>query len=256
MHVRHDAIDLTVIGAGPAYTDRLGAVGASYLVTHGDTRLLLDLGQGTFSRLAATLDPSSLDALVVSHLHPDHFVDMVPLRHFLRWEFQPPRRTRVIGPRDLSNRLNALHADEGFSSAAFDTEPLSEATFVVGSLMITARRVHHIPDSFAFRVSAADDERGLVYTGDCGRASDIDPLVCPGDTLLSEVSFGPRPGDPAAAHLDGPSVGALAARTGARRVLLTHLGIGMDPDETIDSVCTEFQGPVELVEPGMETSVD
>ena len=67
MHARSDALDLTVIGAGPAYTDRAGAVGAAYLVTHGDTRLLLDLGQGTFARLAGTVDPSTLDAVVVSH---------------------------------------------------------------------------------------------------------------------------------------------------------------------------------------------
>ena len=76
----------------------------------------------------------------------------------------------------------------------------------------------------------------------------------PGDALLSEVSFGPGPGDPGAAHLDGPSVGALAARTGVSRVLLTHLGLGMEKDATIESVCTKFNGQVELVEPGMETT--
>jgi ribonuclease BN (tRNA processing enzyme) len=257
MRARPNGIEITVIGAGPAYTDRAGAVGASYLVTRGDTRLVLDLGQGTFSRLAGTVEPSTLDAIVVSHLHPDHFVDLVPMRHYMRWEFQPPRRSRIIGPRDLPNRLDALHAAEGFSSEAFDVEALSETTFQVGTLTISARRVHHIPDSFAFRVAAEDDGPGLVYTGDCGRATDIDPLVCAGDTLLSEVSFGPGPGDPGAAHLDGPSVGALAARTGVRRVLLTHLGMHLDKDETIASVRTQFRhGGIELVEPGMETAVD
>ena len=98
-------------------------------------------------------------------------------------------------------------------------------TFEVGSLTITAGRVHHIPDSFAFRIAPPGGGAGLVYTGDCGRATDIDPLVRPGDSLLSEVSFGPGPGDPGAAHLDGPSVGALATRTGVSRVLLTHLGM-------------------------------
>jgi ribonuclease BN (tRNA processing enzyme) len=255
MHARSDALDLTVIGAGPAYTDRAGAVGAAYLVTHGDTRLLLDLGQGTFARLAGTVDPSALDAIVVSHLHPDHFVDLVPLRHYLRWEFVPPRRMRLVGPRDLSRRLDALHADEHFSSAAFDLEALDETTFHVGSLTITSGRVHHIPDSFAFRIAPPGGGAGLVYTGDCGRATDVDPLVRPGDSLLSEVSFGPGPGDPGAAHLDGPSVGALAARTGVSRVLLTHLGMRLSKDATIESVCSEFNGPVELVEPGLETTL-
>jgi hypothetical protein len=56
MRARSNGIAITVIGAGPAYTDRAGAVGASYLVTHGDTKLVLDLGQGTFARLAGIVE--------------------------------------------------------------------------------------------------------------------------------------------------------------------------------------------------------
>ena len=76
---------------------------------------------------------------------------------------------------------------------------------------------------------------GLVYSGDCGRAEDLDALVRPGDTILTEVSFGPGPVKPGALHLDGPAVGALATRTGAGAVLLTHLQMGHDPDETVAS---------------------
>lgn len=246
---------LTVLGAGPAYTDYPGGIGASYLLAVGTTRLVLDLGQGTFTRLAGALDPSSVDAVVVSHLHPDHFVDLVPLRHYLRWEFRPPRRLRVVGPRDLANRLDALHAEPGFSAAAFDTEPLSVGRFRVGAFEVEAGRVRHTADSYAFRVSWGDGQPGFVYTGDCGFAEDIDPLVRPGDTLLSEVSFGPEPGDADAAHLDGPSVGELATRTGVTRVLLTHLGMGHDRAATVASVGRSFGGPVELVELGSEYSI-
>jgi ribonuclease BN (tRNA processing enzyme) len=255
MQSADDAVRLTVLGAGPAYSDYPGAIGASYLLALGETRLVLDLGQGTFTRLAGALEPGSVDALVVSHLHPDHFVDLVPLRHYLRWEFRPPRRLRVVAPRDLANRLDALHADPGFSAAAFDIEPLSEGQFTVGAFDVQAGRVRHTPDSYAFRIAWRASRPGFVYTGDCGYAEDIDPLVRPGDTLLSEVSFGPDPGDPEAAHLDGPSVGKLAARTGATRVLLTHLGMGHDRAATVASVERFFSGPVDLVEPGSEYSV-
>ena len=254
MHAPGDAIELTVLGAGPAYSDRPGAIGASYLVRHGDTQLVLDLGHGTFSQMASTVEPSALDAIVVSHLHPDHFVDLVPLRHYLRWEFQPPRRLRIVGPRELPDRIDGLQAEPGFSAGALDVEALSERSFSVGSFAIEARRVLHTPDSYGFRLSVGDGP-GLVYTGDCGRATDIDPLMRPGDTLLSEVSFGPYPGDPHAAHLDGPSVGALAVRTGAGRVLLTHLGMGLDRDETVESVCREYPGQVELVDPGFVATI-
>lgn len=256
MTTETDALSLTVLGAGPAYTDRSGAVGAAYLVGHGGTRIVLDLGQGTFTRLAGTIEPSSLDCIVVSHLHPDHFVDLVPLRHYLRWEFTPGRRLRVLGPRELAGRIDALHADPGFAAAAFDVEPISEGTPTqIGTLRIEARKVFHTDESYGFRVSVGDGRPALVYTGDCGRAEDLVPLIRSGDTLLSEVSFGTGPGDPEAAHLDGPTVGDLAARTGVARVLLTHLGMGHDRDATVESVRTRFSGPVGLVDPGFITSI-
>ena len=71
----------------------------------------------------------------------------------------------------------------------------------------------HTDDSYGFRVAPVDGGPGLVYSGDCGRAEDLDVLVQPGDVLLCEVSFGPGPAATGAAHLDGPAVGALAART-------------------------------------------
>ena len=91
---------------------------------------------------------------------------------------------------------------------------------------------------------------GLVYSGDCGRADDLDAPRAAGDTLLTEVSFGPGPVAPGAEHLDGPAVGALAARTRVGRVLLTHLQMGFDPDATIASVRARYDGPVRLVSAG------
>jgi ribonuclease BN (tRNA processing enzyme) len=253
---------LTVLGAGPAYTDRDGASGASYLVSEGDTHILLDLGQGSFPRIFRHVRPTDLAAVVVSHLHPDHFIDLVPLRHYLRYEFEPPRRLRVLGPTDLAQRLDALHAEPGFTAQALDTERLGEEPRRIGTLSVMARLVTHDDESYALRVAAgvaaglaAGFEPGvggpgLVYSGDCGRAEDIAPLVRPGDTLLAEVSFGPGPVPRGVLHLDGPAVGRLAAATSAGHVLLTHLQMGFDPDATLASVRAHFDGPVEFVWPG------
>jgi ribonuclease BN (tRNA processing enzyme) len=249
---------LDVLGAGPAYTDRPGATGAAYLVRADASSVLLDLGQGSLPRLFAHLEPSTLGAVAISHLHPDHFIDLVPLRHYLRWEFQPARRVRVIGPDGLARRLDGLHDDPDFSMASLDIEPVSVlAPTIVGELRVDARPVTHAQGSVGYRVSRSSDHLapGLVYSGDCGRAEDLDPLIRPGDTVLCEVSFGPGPVTPGALHLDGPAVGALAARTRAGAVLLTHLQMGHDPDETVDSVrAAGYDGPVAIVEPG--TSVE
>jgi ribonuclease BN (tRNA processing enzyme) len=244
------ALRLDVVGAGPAYSDRPGATGAAYLVRHERTAILLDLGQGSFPRLAGLLDPGILDAVVVSHLHPDHFIDLVALRHFLRWGPSHPRRVRVLGPAGLAERLDCLHAEPGFCAAALDVETLEEERLVVGSLQIEVGRVAHAGESFAFRISAIGHGPGIVYTGDCGRADDLAPMIRPGDDLLSEVSFGPGPVPVSAAHLDGPSVGNLANRTGVGRVLLTHLLMGFDPGETVASVRGRFGGAIGLVAPG------
>jgi ribonuclease BN (tRNA processing enzyme) len=244
------SLELFVVGAGPAYSDRPGATGASYLIRSGGTTILLDLGQGSFPRLAGEIDPTEIDAVVISHLHPDHFIDLVPLRHYLRYRVVPPRRIRVFGPAGLAGRLDALHAEPGFAVAALDAIDLAEGSLTVGDVEIEARLVTHTAESYGFRVAAMGAENGLVYSGDCGRASDLAALIRPGDTLLSEVSFGPGPVPPLANHLDGPAVGELAATSRAGGVLLTHLQMGFDREATVASVRQRFDGPVRLVDPG------
>jgi ribonuclease BN (tRNA processing enzyme) len=239
---------LTVLGAGPAYTDREGASGACYLVAEGATHVLLDLGQGSFTRIFPHVHPADLDAIVVSHLHPDHFIDLVPLRHFLRYEFEPARRVWVLGPAGLSTRLDALHDEPGFAAASLDMDRLGEGARRIGQLEVEARLVAHTDESYAIRVASAAGP-GLVYSGDCGRAADLAPLIRPGDTLLAEVSFGPGPVPPGVLHLDGPAVGDLAASSRAGRVLLTHLQMGFDAGETLACVRGRFDGPVEFVWP-------
>ena len=248
-------LELFVAGAGPSYTDRAGATGAAYLVRHGSTAVLLDLGQGSFPRVAGEIDPTRLDAIVISHLHPDHFVDLVALRHYLVYGVHPPRRLEVLAPAGLAGRLDALHAEPGFTAAALDCVDLAEGPRTVGELSLDARLVTHTAESYAFRVSAPGGGPGLVYSGDCGRAADLAPLIKPGDALLCEVSFGSGPVPPSVHHLDGPGVGELAAATRVGRVLLTHLQMGYGDAATIDSVRRSFDGPVELVEPGMRLSI-
>jgi ribonuclease BN (tRNA processing enzyme) len=248
-------VELIVLGAGPAYTNRPGATGAAYLVRTTDAAVVLDLGQGSFTRLAGEIDPSGLDAVFISHLHPDHFIDLVPLRHYLRFEFAPPRRVRVLGPARLAERIDALHGTPGFSGASLDCAILDGTPVRIGDLTVEPARVTHTDESYAFRVSTAGGGPGLVYSGDCGRAADLAPLVRPGDALLSEVSFGAGPVPEGALHLDGPAVGRLAAVAGAGRVLLTHLQMGFGETATIESVRERFAGPVMLVEPGTRLEI-
>ncbi|MGZ6273967.1 MAG: MBL fold metallo-hydrolase [Candidatus Limnocylindrales bacterium] len=244
-------MELSVIGAGPAYTDRRGAAAASYLVEAAGRAILLDLGQGSFPSLASTIEPSGLAAILVSHLHPDHFVDLVPLRHYLRYEFDPPRRVRVLGPAGLGDRIDALHALPGFAAASLDVERLVPGELRIGPFAIEARRVTHTDESYALRVSLADPVApGLVYSGDCGHAEDLVPLIRPGDTLLSEASFGAGPARPGAEHLTAADAAGAASAGGAARLLLAHLQMGYDRGDALAAAQSVFSGPTQFITEG------
>ena len=245
-------MELLVVGAGAAYPDRPGAASSTYVVEHAGVRLCLDLGQGGFAGIAGRLDPSTLAAVIVSHLHPDHFVDLVALRHYLCYEFAPPHRVRVVAPDGLEARLDGLLAEPGFAAAALDFEPRAVGRTRIGPFDLESILVTHVAEAYAVRVTPADDPAapGLVYSGDCGREGDLVPLVRPGDTLLVEVAFGPGPIPVGDLHLDGAAVGTLAAATRPGRVLLTHLQMRRDADRTVDVVRNGFGGPVALVRDG------
>jgi ribonuclease BN (tRNA processing enzyme) len=247
--------DLTVLGAGPAWSDRPGASGASYLVRAGGSTVLLDLGQGSFPRLIAATQPERLDAVVISHLHPDHFIDLVPLRHYLAYQLRPPRHVRVIAPTGLARRIDALHDRPGFTAETLDCEAPPAGPLEVGGATLEMRRVTHTEDSHAMRIApsagpAPGRGPGLVYSGDCGVAGDLAPLIREGDTLLVEVSFGPGPVPAGSLHLDAPGIAELARATRPGRVLLTHLQMGLDGDAAVRIVQAAVDGPVALVQPG------
>jgi ribonuclease BN (tRNA processing enzyme) len=249
-------MELIVIGAGPAYTDRRGATAASYLLLAEGAALLLDLGQGSFPSLASTIEPSGLTAIFVSHLHPDHFIDLVPLRHYLRFEFNPPRRLAVFGPAGLGDRIDALQAHAGFAAEALDVAPLVAGTQRIGPFEVEARLVTHTEESYAFRVSVAGSGAGaaagpgLVYSGDCGRADDLVPLIRPGDTVLAEASFGAGAVPAGAAHLDAAAAAQAASAGHAARLLLTHIQMGFDRVEALAAAQSAFSGPTHLVTEG------
>lgn len=245
-------MELVVLGAGPSYSNVPGAVGAAYLVRAGDDAILLDLGHGAFSALAVEIEPSTLLATAISHLHPDHFIDLVALRHYLRYELEPPRRGRVIAPIGLVDRLDALHAEAGWTAVALDVESTGGAGVRrLGPFTLETALVTHTEESYAHRVSLAEGSGpGVVYSGDCGQAEDLLQLIRPGDVLLSEASFGPGPVPEQRIHLDGPGVGRVARAADASAVLLTHVLARFDRTATAAAAKAAFGGPVTLVAPG------
>ena len=248
---------LTVVGPGPAYTRRRLS-SSCYLVEHGSAALLLDLGHGSFANLARRREPASLTAILVSHLHPDHHIDLVPLRHYLMYAPHPAGHVALHAPADLRRRYDELNGEVGFLDV-LGTEPaLEPGTREIGPFRVTVGRVTHTDASFGFRVTLARGRghgQGLVYSGDCGRPADLVALLRPGDVLLSEASFGNAAPVDEVEHLTSAQAGQAASDGGASRLLLTHV-----LDENLRGAAAgarrAFRGPVELARPGLQVEID
>jgi ribonuclease BN (tRNA processing enzyme) len=238
---------LTVIGCAPAYT-RSGGPSSCYLLEAEGSAVVLDMGQGSFSALSARRAPHLLDGVLISHLHADHLVDLIPLRHYLTYEAHAS--VPLYAPPGLRARMDDFQAATDFLSA-LPGEPLRPGSFVLAGFEVAARHVTHIPDSFGFRVARRGGP-GLVYSGDCSNADDLLPLLRRGDTLLCEAALGSDYEAPGALHLTARQAAAVAARSGVARLVLTHVLDAYPEHAVLASARAAFSGEVVLARPGLE----
>ncbi len=252
-----DVLRLTVVASAPAYTRRAGHASSCYLVELGADALVLDLGHGSFAALGARRAPESLAAVFISHLHPDHHIDLVPMRHYLRYACQPPAAVPLHAPPDLRRRYDQLLGEADFLGG-MPGEELGEGTREVGRFAVTAQRVTHIENSFAFRVEprGSPGTPGLVFSGDCGKPGDLLPLIRPGDTLLCEATWGVAEPVPEAAHMTATQAGWAAREGGASRLVLTHMLDTVDLEAALEAARGEFDGRICVAAPGLQLSVD
>jgi ribonuclease BN (tRNA processing enzyme) len=245
-------VKVTIVGCAPAFTLRPGRASSCYLVEEDGAALVLDLGQGAFSALAGYRDPQSVRAVVISHLHADHGVDLVALRHYLRYGTDRTATVELHAPPELRERYDRLLGEPGFLDD-LPGDALVPGTRTIGPFVVEVARVTHAQSSFAFRVTRAggDDRPGLVYSGDCARWEDLLGLVRPGDTLLCEAYFGDGEAVPEAGHLDAGLAGRAAGEGRAARLVLTHIRDGNDPGDTARRAAEAFGGSILIAEPGL-----
>ena len=243
---------LTVLGSSAAWSERPGRPSSAYLVEHPEGAIVLDLGQGALNSVFGQRDPSTLDAVVISHEHSDHHVDLIPLRHLLRYGYDEPRRIGLHVPDELRRRYDVFTGEAGFLDDLSGPE-LVAGKRDIGPFVLDSRPVTHSEMSFAFRVTERgnDGAPGLVYSGDCGRADDLLPLIRPGDTLLCEAFWSTREPIASANHLSAAQAAGAALRGEAGRLVLTHILDAHDPQAALEAAREVFPGPVELAEPSL-----
>lgn len=246
--VTGDGLTLIPVGTGGAYS-RQGEAQSCYLVRTPHHRVVFDLGSGAFNRLQAQCPPEELDAIVITHAHPDHCADLLALRVYLMIGPGRGARIRLLTPPGLVGQLAALTGPEAWDDV-FAVEELREGETTLGDgLVMRAAEVPHIPPTHALRIDY--DGRSVVYGADCADNEALVELARDCDVLLLECSLGPQavpPGGPP--HLGAREAAGIAARAGARRLLLTHIYPEHSREQTVTLARRHFAGPVALAVQG------
>lgn len=238
---------LTVLGCAGSFPSARSAA-SGYLVEHDGHRIVLDLGSGAFGRLQAHTDPDTVDALLLSHLHPDHCADLVGLyvHRKYRWDGPAPALP-TYGPSGTLRRADQMY---GLREPASMREVLDvrehQAHYEVGPFRVRTTRVPHPVPAYATRVEAGG--RALVFSGDTGPSPALVELSRGADLALFEASFVDDPRNPPDLHLSAREAGEHAAGAGVPRLVLTHLVAWNDPELSRAQAARAFDGELHLAE--------
>jgi len=260
----------TVLGKSPAWQDVDGAC-SGYLVTEGGTALLVDCGNGVFGKLRKFHDYVDIDTIVISHLHADHFFDLVPYAFALihaprqqpvpvdRWPgTDDPARPRLLGPpgsREVFERVASLWGLQSLIGNAFDVHEYDpDETVRVGEMTIEFRAVPHFIETYAIGVTGPGGQR-VTYGADCRPNEALVEFGRDTDLMVAEATL-PRPERTGVrGHLTPGEAGQHAAAAGARRLLLTHISDELDPAWALAEAEARFAGPAEVASEGLEIAI-
>jgi ribonuclease BN (tRNA processing enzyme) len=243
---------MTVLGKSPAMPDANGA-NSGYLIRHDGFSLLLECGTGVFSKLRSVGDLLELDAVLISHLHADHTLDLIPFSHALTYNgHDDSRRPSLCAPPGAGGLFETLSSSFGLQrqiAEAFELSEYEPATELsLGPFTVTFREVPHYIPTWACDLRLADGRR-LTFGADCGPNEAIVELARDTDMLMLEATEGSGPHVDTGymrGHLTAGEAGELGRRAGARRLLLTHYSDELDPDALRAAGEAGYGAPVEL----------
>ncbi len=248
-------MQLIVLGGSGTFP-RAGGACNGFLVRQGETNVLVDMGTGVLSRLYNWLDPGDLDAVVITHLHPDHFLDIYPYRYFLEFQAAGRMPMPVYAPAQAADYIRGLfnEADTSKFDRVFTFTDLASAPdFTVGELKIAGRQVSHLDPTYGIEVSACG--RRLFYTSDTRQDPCLLEYARGVDLLLAETTLRAGDADSSVAHMTTTEVATLAADAGVARVVLTHLWPHFDRNQIKREVEAGFDGKIDLADEGLLINV-
>jgi len=250
--VSGQGIKLTIVGCSGSFPGPESAA-SCYLVEADGFRLLIDLGSGAVGSLQRHLDLAEIDAVVISHLHPDHCIDLLPLyvarTYDSRRSFDRlPVRVPAGGAEHLARAYG--RGEHPGLHATFDFSEWTSGSHQVGPFTVTVARMAHPVETWGMRV-----EHGgavLAYSADTGPCDALVDLARDADLALVEAAFETGRDDhaPPDLHLTAREAGQAATAAGVRRLVLTHLPPWNDPEVAQRDAQQAFEGPIEIAYAG------
>ena len=235
-------LSITVLGCSSTYA-AVGGACSGYLVRGRGTTILVDTGPGTLANLQRHVRFADVDAVVVSHCHPDHWTELPVLRNVFKYV---EHRAHVPVHGTAETLAMAEAATHDGLAPTFDWHLITDhGTATIGALSLSFSRTDHPVETLAIRVEDPETGAALAYSADTGPAwsvssfgGDVDLFVCEATLTSDEEGLAP--------HLSARQAGAMAAAAGVRRLVLTHHWPGGDVEGQRAAAAEAFGGPVEL----------
>lgn len=244
---------VTVVGCSGSYPGPESPASCYLVQAEADGRtwsLVLDMGNGALGALQRYIDPLQVDAVLLSHLHADHCIDMTSyyvLRKYHPTGTQP--QIPVWGPSGTPDRLSRAYdlpmepgMREEFEFYAFPD------TVQIGPFTVSGVPVDHPVEAYGMRIAVG--QKVLAYSGDTGPTPSLLEIAESADLFLCEASFREGDQNPPSLHLTGVEGGEYAAKAGAKRLVLTHVPPWHRANDMLAEAVTVYDGPTELAATG------
>ena len=247
-------MQVTVLGKSPSWQDAGGAC-SGYLIREEDFTLLLDCGNGVFSRLRDEVDYGAVDAVLITHLHADHFFDVVPysfaLSYGVRGASHRPPLHAPPGALDCFRRIGGCLGDESLIPGAFAVAEYVPGTsaFRLGPLRIALCEVPHYVLTHAVSITAPNGAR-LTFGADCRPNAALVEFAAGSELLIAEATLAEPETFGYRGHLTAREAGEHARAAGVGRLVLTHFSDELDAARQSAEGEAGFGAPVGLAAPG------
>jgi ribonuclease BN (tRNA processing enzyme) len=240
-------LTVTVLGCDASYPSPGGAC-SGYLVESGRTRLWLDAGTGTMSKLQTLTDVDGIDGIVLTHAHPDHWTDVLVYHHLVKY-YRKRDRVPVWSPARVRELVEAVNGDV----SPLDWSVVDATSRVTcGDLSVSFSQTDHGPETLAVRIDGGGVS--VAYSADTGPAWSMSSLG-PGIGLALVEATLDAEHEGVVQHLSGRQAGIMAEEAGVRALVLTHIDPDVASEAQLEAAKATFRGPVSLATVGARYEV-